>query len=218
MEQVQEKQLLSEKIKNKKFVPSKNLFGNFTNQETSYSSKEVDGFFTEIYSGTIKYEEAILRLKNRNKVLEDNLKKNDGFSTNQVSEASSKVIREVSTEADGNKVTKIQKHMTGLLIEAERMAENAKAEAYEEAEQIKQEARDQASELLQRAQEKASEMTKIAQERIEQLKFAREEIEQKASAMREELEESATEAEQLGAKFIDMGTRYKQIINQRKQA
>jgi F0F1-type ATP synthase membrane subunit b/b' len=210
--------LLSDKIRDKKFVPMKNILGNFTNQETSYSSKEVDSFFTEVYSETIKYEDAIVRMTNRIKVLDEASKKNVGYPSNQVSVESTKVMRETSNEGDNNGISKIQRHMQGLLVEAERMAEDTRNEALVEAVKVKEEARDQASELLHRAQEKANEMIKIAQERIEQLKFAREEIEEKARNMSDEILEKANDAEIFGAQIIDMGVKFKEMASLRKQA
>jgi len=210
--------LLSDKIRDKKFVPMKNLLGNFTNQETSYSSKEVDSFFTEVYSETIKYEEAIVRMTNRIKVLDEGSKKNTGYPTNQVSVESTKVMHEASNEGGNNGISKIQRHMQGLLVEAERMAEETRNEALVEATQVKEEARDQASELLHRAQEKANEMIKIAQERIEQLKYAREEIEEKARDMSDEIIKKANDAEMFGAQIIDMGVKFKEMASLKKQA
>lgn len=210
--------LLSDKIRDKKFVPMKNLLGNFTNQETSYSSKEVDSFFTEVYSETIKYEDAIVRMTNRIKVLDESSKKNVGYPTNQVSVESTRVMHEASNEGDSNGISKIQRHMQGLLVEAEKMADNTRNEALAEAMQVKEEARDQASELLHRAQEKANEMIKMAQERIEQLKFAREEIEEKAQALNDEFILKGNDAERIGTQIIDMGARFKEMAGLKKQA
>lgn len=210
---------LSRIINQKNFEEVKGIL-NSLNGQRAYNAKEVDTFLTSVAKQMESYEDNMGKLYNFYKKYRDIVKNSELGKQPSVREQ----IDEDPNEVDKNNsifgerqihrsLSKVQAHMTELLINAEEKAESIVLEAEVERDKILSDSKQKAKELLELSQEKANSMHKQAEEKINELKNVRLQMEERAKEMTKEIVKRAEEVEQMGKTFSVMGTNLKKIVD-----
>ena len=208
---------ISELLLQKEFTEIKNSFGQILgSQKTLYDAKEVNRFLSTIIIEAEKLEKQTEKLYNYYRKNEE-LKNSGTQSANpevnrQFNEVSEQAKQNTSTMPEG--VSKIQGHMTELLVQAEAKSKQIIEEAEETRATTIGEAKLQAKEILEAAQEKSNEMSRKAQEKIDEFRTIKQDIETRAIEIQKDLLGKASKVEDMGRHFVDLSRNLKNLVNE----
>lgn len=213
---INESEKISVILLEKEFTEVKNVLGQFTgSQKTMYDAKEVNRFLSTVIVKAEKLEKQTERLYNYYATNEANKKSGNQSPTAEVN----RQFNEVSEQAKQNTrtmpegISKIQGHMTELLIQAEVKSKQIIEEAEESRLATINEAKKQATEILEAAQVKSSEMSRKAQEKIEEFRTIKQDMEARAVEIQRDILTKASEVEHIGRDFVEVSRNLKLLVS-----